>query len=206
MFSRFTGLGNFQTAYWRSPIYDGRRALIHVLMSLSDGLSSGTQRASPQGVERPVKTELKVDKSVWMGSEAVLHAMPLLNLQVLRHLHANFSKKIWYTLDDERVLERNVAKALDVKASDFLLVITSLSHEFVQALQTEQPAVKRSMAVELTTKENATGSPETSVEAGLSLEDHKPLLHKAETPPQDSVNSSSVKEKASSSTLKMAGR
>lgn len=61
--SKFTGLRSFRTVYWPYFIYGSRTALLHFLASRSDCFLPCCQQNSLNGLECPVTTEKKVDKT-----------------------------------------------------------------------------------------------------------------------------------------------
>lgn len=82
------GWGNVLAAYYFYFIYDGKKALLIVMMSRGDGSSSVLQRTLRIVVGRTVKTEVKVDRAAWRPFVALNHAMRLLRLQFFSHFHA----------------------------------------------------------------------------------------------------------------------
>lgn len=103
--SRLTGLEIFRTAYWSYLLYDGKRALLHVLISRSVGFPPQSQREALSGLELPLTTEEKATSAAWESSRAVDHAMRLMTSHLLCNMHALFGNSSLYTLDGDKLPE-----------------------------------------------------------------------------------------------------
>lgn len=56
-------MGSFETVYSPYFIYNGKTALLHVIVLRSDGFPSLSQRTSLDAVGHPVRTEAEVVKA-----------------------------------------------------------------------------------------------------------------------------------------------
>lgn len=125
------GLQNFQTAYWPYVVYDGRTDLPHNLTSRSDGFLHRSHVESFDGVDRPVKTEKKVDKATWERSGTAYHAMGLLILHFFRHLHALLASTSLYTIEKDSLLKSSAVRQLQSIAPATLLLLASFLQKVV---------------------------------------------------------------------------
>lgn len=123
------------------------------------------------------------------------HAIRLLTLQFVIHLHAILGSTSFYILDDHKLLEWNAVKKLHFTAPSLCPVFASLSHEFAELLHIERPAMERLRIVELDDEEYAVCSLATPTDARLSLNDHHTLLYRAKASRLVYVQSSFVKKR-----------
>lgn len=102
----------------------------------------------------------------------MIYDMSLLISQLLSHLHVFIGSKSLYNLGDDKLLEWGAVEQLQLTTPAHPLVFLSLSHEVVQPLRKERPAVKRAWKIGLDDKESPVRPPATFSDAGLFLEDH----------------------------------
>lgn len=153
-----------------------------------------------------MRAEEKAEKAVRERSGAVDYAMCPLNSQFFSHLHALLGSVNLYSLDDEELLERNAVRRLQFTAPTFSLVLAVLLPELFQALHIEQPAVKRRRVIKLDDKGNAVRPPKTLADAELYLENHKPLVYRAEARLLCSLLSFYTKKRKVSLSMMTTGR
>lgn len=108
-----------------------------------------------------------VDKAARERSWAADHGMRLLTWQFFCHPHALLNSSSFYTLDENKLVERNMVSQLQSTAPDLPLVFALLTHEGVQAPHIERPEAKPPRVIELKDKETALSPPATSPEIRL---------------------------------------
>lgn len=180
--------------------------MLHGVVSPNYSLLPSSKRKSLDEAECPVTTEEKVDEDAWEGSRAVKHAMRLMTLPFFSHLRALLASNSHYALENDEPMECNAVKELQFTSPVLSYLFASFPHEVSQPLQLERTAVQRPPFLELDDKCNTTRPSETIAEVGLSLEDHRPLVYKAEVPRIFSVHSAPAKMRRPHSSLKMTGR
>lgn len=120
-------------------------------------------------MERLVKTGDKVDKAACARSGAVYHAMRLLKSLFFSHPHALLSNASLHALDNDRTLQRNGATRLQFTPANLPFVLALLSHDGVQVLRIERPAVERASVLILDDNGNGVGRSATPADVLSSL-------------------------------------
>lgn len=121
-----------------------------------------------------------MSKSAFEGFGAADYAM--LAWQFIRNFHTLLGNHFFHTLRSDTPLEQFSVKQFQFVASELSFVFVLLLHKVANPLHIERRALDSLRVVETNNKTNGVRSPMTSASAGLSLENHRPLVYRAEAP------------------------